>query len=50
MNMNENASFIQFLQQIGWNDSQILNFLLCIDGRISIEDAVKKHNEKMWED
>lgn len=45
MNMVENANIIQFLQTIGWSDSQITNLMLATEGRISIEDAAKKHRE-----
>ena len=46
MNMTENANMIQFLQSIGWEDAQITNFILCIEGRISIEEASERHKEK----
>ena len=45
MNMVENANLIQYLQSIGWTDSQITNLMLVTEGRISIEDAAKKHKE-----
>ncbi len=43
MTMNENANLIQFLQAIGWNDSQITNMFLCVEGRIPIDEAARKH-------
>ena len=45
MTMSENANLIQFLQSIGWSDSQITNMFLCVEGRISIEEASKKHKD-----
>ena len=45
MNMTENANMIQFLQSIGWSDAQITNFMLCIEGRITIDEASRKHKE-----
>lgn len=46
MNMTENANFIQFLQAIGWSDAQITNFMLAVEGRISIEEAKEKHEKE----
>lgn len=38
MNMNENANLVEGLRAIGFTDTQIADFLLMVEGRISIED------------
>ena len=43
MNMMENANMIQLLQKIGWSDAQITNFMLGVEGRISLEKASEIH-------
>ena len=45
MTMTENANLIQFLQEIGWTDSQITNMMLCVEGRISIQEAAQNHDQ-----
>ena len=45
MNMTEAANMIEFLQAIGWTDSQITNYQLCVEGRRSISEAAQKHEE-----
>lgn len=45
MNMTETANMIEFLQAIGWTDSQITNYQLCVEGRREIKIAAEKHKE-----
>ncbi len=45
MNMSENANLILFLQAIGWKDTQITNFILCVGGSRTIKDGAKMHRE-----
>ena len=45
MNMMESANMVQLLQKIGWSDSQITNFILGVEGRISLEKASEIHKE-----
>ena len=44
MNMHENANFIQILENLGWTGEQINNFMLGIEGRLSIEETVRLIN------
>ena len=46
MNMTENANMIQLLQKIGWTDEQITNFMLGVEGRISLDEAAENHKKK----
>ena len=46
MTMIETANLIQFLEAIGWNGDQIINLQLATEGRISIDEAARKHKEK----
>ena len=40
MNMAENANFNQILEKLGWTGEQINKFMLGIEGRLSIDEAV----------
>ncbi|MBR1629405.1 MAG: hypothetical protein IJ679_09110 [Lachnospiraceae bacterium] len=42
MTMQENANMAELLRSIGWTDQQIVDFLLGIEGRISIEEAADR--------
>lgn len=44
MNMQENANFIQILENLGWTGEQINKFMLGIEGRLSIEETVRLIN------
>lgn len=41
MNMSENANFIQILEKLGWTGEQINKFMLGIEGRLTIDEAVR---------
>ena len=45
MNMTENANLIEFLQAIGWTAAPITNLMLVVEGRRSIADGEKRHEE-----
>ena len=45
MTMTENANLIESLRAIGFTDSQITDFLLSVEGRISIEEFKKRFEE-----
>ena len=45
MNMLETSNLIQFLQAIGWSDSQITNLVLAVEGRITLEEAKVNHEK-----
>ena len=42
MTMSENANLIEILRAIGWNGEQISDFLLGVEGRVSIEETAEK--------
>ena len=42
MNMTENANFIEILRKLGWNGDQIGDFMLGIEGRISVEESAQR--------
>ena len=42
MTMSENANLIEILRAIGWNGEQISEFLLGVEGRVSIEEKAEK--------
>lgn len=42
MTMVENANFVEILRGIGWTGDQIADFLLGIEGRISVEESVAR--------
>ena len=46
MNMSETANFIEILQKLGWSGDQINNFLLGIEGRISLDETAKRIEEE----
>ena len=43
MNMTETANLIEGLREIGFSDSQIADFQLMIEGRISKEEFREKY-------
>ncbi|MBO6214369.1 MAG: hypothetical protein J6N76_02400 [Lachnospiraceae bacterium] len=45
MNMTENANLIEGLRQIGFTDSQIADLMLMVEGRIDIDEWVKRFKE-----
>ncbi len=42
MTMSENANMAELFRSIGWTDEQIVDFLLGVEGRISIEEAARR--------
>ncbi|MBO6109075.1 MAG: hypothetical protein J6P16_06710 [Eubacterium sp.] len=40
MNMTENANMIQILEKLGWTGEQINKFMLGIEGRLTVDEAV----------
>ena len=46
MNLTETANFIEILQKLGWSGDQINNFLLGIEGRLSMEETAKRIKEE----
>ena len=42
MTMNENANMAELFRSIGWTDEQIVDFLLGVEGRISIDEAARR--------
>ena len=45
MNMTENANLIEGLRKIGFTDSQIADLMLMVEGRIDIDEWVKRFKE-----
>ena len=44
MNMSENANLIEGLRLLGFTDTQIADFILAVEGRISLEEMKKRHD------
>jgi hypothetical protein len=40
--MNENANFIEILRMLGWTGEQINDFMLGIEGRVSLEETARR--------
>lgn len=45
MTMSEKANLIEGLRKIGFSDSQIADFQLMVEGRISIDEFKKRFEE-----
>lgn len=42
MTMTENANLIEILRAVGWTGDQISDFLLGVEGRVSVEETAQK--------
>ena len=50
MTVTENANVAEILRAIGWNDTQIIDFILGVEGRISIEETARRYNDSKNEE
>ena len=46
MNMSENANMVEGLRKIGFTDTQITDFLLMVEGRITQDEWEKRFNRE----
>ena len=46
MNMTENANLVEGLRAIGFTDTQIADFLLMLEGRLSIDSWKERFEEE----
>ncbi len=44
MNMTESSNFAEAMRRIGLNDTQIVDLVLAIEGRISLDEMEKRYN------
>lgn len=50
MNMTESSNFAEAMRRIGLNDTQIVDLLLAIEGRISLDEMEKRYNAAKGDD
>ena len=46
MDMTENANFIEALERIGFTSKQITDLILCIEGRITIDEFAERYEQE----
>ncbi len=46
MNMTENANFNEALERIGFTSKRITDLMLCIKGRIAIDEFAERHEQE----
>ena len=45
MTMSENANLVEGLRRLGFSDTQIIDFLLAVGGRISLDELERRYKE-----
>lgn len=46
MNMTENANMKESLRRLGFTDTQITDFILAVEGRISLDELEERFNRE----
>ncbi len=46
MDITENANFIEALERIGFTSKQITDLMLCINGRIEIDEFAERYEQE----